>query len=399
MLQLSMIRFTAGSYILMEGNPPNDRIYIIRQGQVRCSKKNDKADGSVPTILGPGDFIGVIPCMSDHTQIETVVAITDTVCISVKREQYPDLIMSNVAVALKVIKAFSKQMRDLNSRLALISLKNDISASAEHLFETADYYEQSGKMNCAFFCYYHYLKACPDGNNFEMAKKKFTRLRPHVLPAEKLYLEPTADLLKTYEKDTLIMAECQSGSEMYIIQDGEVHITKVVDDKEVTLAMLKKGDMFGEMALLENKPRSANAVAHTDCKLMTVNRANFDKMVMSQPQLVARLTTTLADRIWSMNRQLTNALIQDPYHKMLDMLALQLEKTHNTSDRMYTTPFTIMDLAAMCAINSSQVKTCLASIKTDTKIKLNAENKIVVSNCNAIIKFAVMFRDQLNAKK
>ena len=48
---------------------------------------------------------------------------------------------------------------------------------------------------------------------------------------------------------------------MFIIQEGAVRITKVVDGREVILAVLKKGDMFGEMALLENKPRSASAIA------------------------------------------------------------------------------------------------------------------------------------------
>ena len=398
MLQLSMVRFSRGSYILMEGNAPNDRIYIIRQGQVLCSRENSSV-GEPPYVLGPGDFVGVVPCMAEHTQIESVQAQTDTICISVKREQYPELIASNVAVALKIIKGFAKRMRLLNSMLAQLTLKNDISSSAEHLFEIAAYYERVGLLNCAFFGYYHYLKACPDGENFEAAKKKFIRMKAHVLPLEELHLESTPELLKSYKKDTLIMSECQGGSEMYIIQEGEVHITKVVDDKEVTLAMLKKGDMFGEMALLENKPRSANAIAHTDCKLMTVNRSNFDKMVTTQPQLVARLTTTLADRIWSMNRQLTNALLHDPYHKMVDMLALQLEKTRNTSDRQFTTPFTIMDLAAMCAINAAEVRTCLEKIKNDARLKLNDQNKIVVSNCAAIINIAVTLRKQMYAKK
>jgi len=398
MLQLSMVKFSRGSYILMEGNPANDRIYIIRQGQVLCSRENSQV-GEAPYVLGPGDFIGVVPCMSEHTQIESVLAETDTICISVKREQYPELIMSNVAVALKIIKGFAKRMRSLNSMLAQLTLKNDISSSAEHLFEIASYYEEIGKMNCAFFGFYHYLKACPNGDNFEKAKKKFARMKPHVLPAEQLHLEPTAELLKTYPKDTMIMAECQGGNEMYIVQSGEVHITKVVDDHEVTLAMLKKGDMFGEMALLENKPRSANAVAHTDCQLMTVNRANFDKMVASQPQLVARLTTTLADRIWSMNRQLSNALLIDPYNRMIDMLALQLEKARNIGNASYTTPFTIMDLAAMCAIDSGAVRTCLVKIKNDTRLKLNAQNKIVVSSCKSIIETAATFRKQMYAKK
>ena len=124
----------------------------------------------------------------------------------------------------------------------------------------------------------------------------------------------------------MIFSECQSGQDMFIIQSGQVKITKIVDNNEVILAVLKKGDFFGEMALLEDKPRSACALAFEDCQLMVVNRKNFDQMVTSQPQLVSRLTTTLAERIWGMERQLDNASIQNPVHKMLDMLALQLEK-------------------------------------------------------------------------
>ena len=85
--------------------------------------------------------------MAEHTQIESVQAQTDTICISVKREQYPELIASNVAVALKIIKGFAKRMRLLNSMLAQLTLKNDISSSAEHLFEIAAYYERVGLLN------------------------------------------------------------------------------------------------------------------------------------------------------------------------------------------------------------------------------------------------------------
>ena len=60
----------------------------------------------------------------------------------------------------------------------------------------------------------------------------------------------------------MIFSECQAGADMFIIQDGAVRITKVVDGQEVILAVLNKGDMFGEMSLLENKPRSASAIAH-----------------------------------------------------------------------------------------------------------------------------------------
>lgn len=121
---------------------------------------------------------------------------------------------------------------------------------------------------------------------------------------------------------------------MFIIQSGQVKISKVVDDNEVILAVLQRGDFFGEMALLENKPRSASAIAHEDCVLMAVNRKNFDQMVATQAQLITRLTITLAERLWSMSRQLTNAQLRDPMFKLFDMLALQLEKTGFRSERM-----------------------------------------------------------------
>ena len=49
-------------------------------------------NGDSATLLGPGDFVGVIPCMSGQCRIETALALTDVVLISVKREQYTELI-------------------------------------------------------------------------------------------------------------------------------------------------------------------------------------------------------------------------------------------------------------------------------------------------------------------
>ncbi len=124
----------------------------------------------------------------------------------------------------------------------------------------------------------------------------------------------------------MIFSENEPGTELYIIQRGVVKITKIVEDNEVLLAMLKTGDIFGEMALLENKPRSASAIANEDCSLMAVNKANFERMVQSQPQLITRLTTLLAERLWFIYKQLANTLIQDPLGRLYDALLLQLEK-------------------------------------------------------------------------
>ena len=193
----------------------------------------------------------------------------------------------------------------------------------------------------------------------------------------------------------MIFSECQAGADMFIIQEGAVRITKVVDGREVILAVLKKGDMFGEMALLENKPRSASAIAHENCRLMTVNRRNFDQMVATQPQLIARLTTTLAERLWSRYRQLANTQLQTPVMKLIDMLALQMEKSkvNIAPGSNYQTDLTVQDVIDMCGIPQNQQATAAYEFQNDQHVKI-VNGKIFIPNCVELAKQAAFYRKQ-----
>lgn len=350
MLQLQVINFRKGSYIVVEGKEDSSNFFIIQQGSVQSHKVYG---GMAPVRYGPGDFVGVVPCMSGHAQIETAVALTDVVAISVKKEQYPDLIAQNTPVALKIIKTFSNRMRQMNEMLSKATLKKSTRDDYEQLFYVGQFYEKAHMSNVAAFAYYQYLKTRPTSENLEIAKQRFVALKQTAHP---VFLESTPDLTRAYPKDTMIFSEAQSGADMFIIQQGEVTISKIVDGNVVTFAILGKGDMFGEMALLENKPRSASAIAHSDCVLMVVNRSNFNQMVSTQPQMIAKLTNTLAERLWSMYRSLDNANISDPLFKMLDMLYLQLEKQrkhidfHSALKQPCPTEYTPMDIANMCGI-------------------------------------------------
>ncbi|MBR7064404.1 MAG: cyclic nucleotide-binding domain-containing protein, partial [Treponema sp.] len=346
MLQLSFVNFKKGSYLVVEGKAESDRFFIIQSGNVRCYRSHDLS-GEGPRSLGPGDFIGVIPCMSGHSQIETIIAMTDVTCISVPRDQYPELIKKNTPVALKIIRTFANSVRSMNETLTKLTLNNVVADTPEHIYDVASFYDKSNFFDIAAYAYYQYIKACPRGNNAERAKERFIALKNRT---NAVYFESTNELLRTYPKGTMVFSESQSGPDMFIIQDGQVKISKVVNGNEVTLAILKKGDMFGEMALLENKPRNASAIAHEQCRLMVVNRQNFDQMISTQPQLIARLTTMLADRLWSMYRQIDNAGLREPLHKLIDMLALQIEKTKIAlaPNTQYQTNLTPLDLVNMC---------------------------------------------------
>jgi CRP-like cAMP-binding protein len=385
---LSFVNFRKGSYILVEGKNDSDKFYIIKTGNVKCFKMNDPNNISTKT-LGPGDFVGVIPCMSGHSQIENVVALTDVSCISVRKDQYSELIEKNTSVALKIIRTFAHRVRSMNEQLTQLALNSISIDSPEHIFDVAEYYDRVRRTDIAAYAYNSYLRECPQGLKAFEAASRLNMLRSSVVAQP---FTAHSELVRSYKKDTMIFSESQSGSDMFIIQDGVVSIPKVVDGNEVTLAMLKRGDMFGEMALLENKPRSASAIAHEDCRLMVVNRQNFDQMVGTQPQLISRLTTMLSERLWSMYRHLDNACLRDYQHKMIDMLALQLEKNRKYSGP-YQSDISVMDLATMCVIPQHHLYTVTSEFQSNGRIKI-VNGKIYVPDCLEVLKQSAFCRKQ-----
>ena len=391
-MQLSLVNFSKNSYLVVEGKSNSDRFYIIRTGSVKCIRAGV---GETPVRLGPGDFVGMVPCMSGHIQSETAIAETDVVAIAVRKDQYPDLIQSNAPVALKTIRSFAVKMRAMNEQLTQLALKNVSVESPEQMFFVASYYDKIGCFDPAVFAYYQYIKACPKGLNVEIAKKRFVKLKPQ---SHAVFFEPTADTVRTYPKGTMVFSECQSGQDMFIIQEGQVKITKIVNDTEVILAVLKKGDFFGEMALLVDSPRSASILAFEDCQLMVVNRKNFEQMVTSQPQFVFRLTMTLAERLWSMERQLLNATIVNPVHKMVDMLALQLEKEKFVSSDVGKVPWnfdlTPADVANMCGIPYEKQRLVVEDFLRQAPVRLWEQDKIFAPSCVEILKAAAFYRKQ-----
>ncbi|HOV64214.1 MAG TPA: cyclic nucleotide-binding domain-containing protein, partial [Spirochaetia bacterium] len=323
-LQLSLVNFKKGSYIIVEGKQKADYFYIIRTGNVRISKEVEVVEEEGGNLLGPGDFFGVISTMSSHSHIETAQAMTDVTLISVHRDQYGLLIERNAPVAMKIIQQFSKRMRYLDEALTRITLKSTAESDFSHLFKVAEYYARQSQYNLAYYAYHQYIAACPDGEYAQVARERMGKIKPY---SKAVYLDlNTEEFTRTYPKDTMIFCESQLGQELYIIQKGSVKITKFVNDNEQLLALLKPGDIFGEMSLLEDKPRSASAIAYEDAVLLAVNKANFKRMVATQPQIITRLTQLLSERIWFIYKQLSNTQISDPVGRLYDALSIQLEK-------------------------------------------------------------------------
>ena len=390
-LQLSIVNFNKNSYIIVEGKQKADYFYILRSGKVRLSKEVEVVEEEGGNMLAPGDFFGVISTMSSHSHIETALALTDVSLISVHREQFGLLIEKNAPVAMKIIQSFSRKMRFLDEAFTKLTFKNTAVGDPSHLFKVAEYYARQSQYNQAYYAYSKFLQFCPRDSNADKAKERMAKIHPY---AKAVYLDGVpVDMYRSYPKNTMIFSENEPGTELYIIQKGVVKITKIVEDNEVLLAMLKPGDIFGEMALLDNKPRSASAVASEDCTLMAVNKANFEHMVQTQPQLITKLTTILADRLWFIYKQLANTLISDPLGKLYDALLLQLDKNRVpiVTGGKYTFQFGPKELLNMVGLSNDKGNPIIRKMFEDKKMSL-ADNKISTTDVEWIQKQSVYYK-------
>jgi len=105
-------------------------------------------------------------------------------------------------------------------------------------------------------------------------------------------------LAQHYASGTTIFREGELGDRMYIIISGQVHIRKRTNENShKILTTLKKGDVFGEMAIVEQKPRSASAIADGDCKLMVLDREAFYLLVSQNSEFAIKMIKSLSARL------------------------------------------------------------------------------------------------------
>jgi uncharacterized membrane protein len=117
------------------------------------------------------------------------------------------------------------------------------------------------------------------------------------------------ELLETIEcqPNQVLFRAGDAGNAMYLIEQGKVGITmKAADGHEITIAELMQGDFFGEMAMLDGKPRSANAVAMEISRVAILSRNDFLAFVQRNSSVALQMLSALAHRLRRTDELLQN---------------------------------------------------------------------------------------------
>jgi CRP/FNR family transcriptional regulator, cyclic AMP receptor protein len=107
---------------------------------------------------------------------------------------------------------------------------------------------------------------------------------------------------KVYDQKDTIFTENSKGSSMMLIASGEVRVSQTSEsNEEEALVVLKRGDIFGEMALIEDRPRSATTIAHTNVITLEISRDDFLNYIQVNPisgvKVLLKLCRILSSRL------------------------------------------------------------------------------------------------------
>ena len=131
---------------------------------------------------------------------------------------------------------------------------------------------------------------------------------------------------REFTKGSVLFKEGEPGKEMYVVQSGKVNITKTVRDTDKILATLGAGEFFGEMSILNNKPRSAGANIAEDAKLLVIDPRTFEAMIRGNVEIAVRLIKKLSDRLQEADEQIENLLLRDPNSRVVHYLMSAAQK-------------------------------------------------------------------------
>jgi len=169
---------------------------------------------------------------------------------------------------------------------------------------------------------------------------------------------------------------------VYWIKSGRVKISKLTEDgREIILGMYKPGDVFGEMAFVEDAPRNTFAEAADDVTFLAIKRNHLFALAKRKPGVIFRLAQLIGERRREAE-EVTEALLYKGVRERLAGVLLKLSKEYGIDDargKLLRIKITHQDLASLIGSSRETVSLTLGDMKRDGLIDIN-ERKIIIKD-------------------
>ncbi len=188
---------------------------------------------------------------------------------------------------------------------------------------------------------------------------------------------------RTFDKGQLIILAEETGDTLFIIRGGQVKVSLIHEDgKEFILSLLGQGEVFGELSLLDDRPRSANVTAMVETELLMLRRSDFLDLVGRIPQIAVSLLEELASRLRRTDDQVEGLALLDVHHRVAKTLLRMAEDGGQTSPEgiLIRRRPTHQQLANMSGTTRETVTRALKQLQDEGYIRISGRQILILAD-------------------
>ena len=413
------VSFSKGSIIFFKGDK-DEFIYILQSGGIMLKGTNLETGAEEIEALHSGEFFGVKSALSKMPSSVTAVAAMDSVVIQLTVTEFEQVFSSKTAVTEKMMRVFSKNLKSIHRQMEefLNNAPKKTNPDEGMTLVAKAFFNEGEYVSCRSILKRLLSKIPYVANHDELEKLDQEAAKKHnetpALPNEEPEQESEQKLstpnqfnlpifdrfTKKYANGEVIISEFEPGETFYLIKSGQVQIVKCIGDKIKSLDILKQGELFGEMAILDNSQRSATCLAKGPVSCLEFNKENFKALVLANPQIVMNLLKLLCKRICDQERRFRIILIKDIRARIADIFLMYNEiyfgsmKDERNSQRSFF--MTASDIAGWAACPINQVKDELNKLISKNKIQM-FDDRIVVINIHDMKRIVDTYYNNINS--
>jgi len=395
------MQYTKGSIIYFDGDK-DERIFIVQSGAVLLTSTDIESGQPVAEQVKSGEFFGVKSALGHFGREETATALVPTVAVALTVQEFEILVSNNKALIMKMLRVFSTQLRQIHKKTESILNKVTEDQQSGMLAVAKSFYDDE-QYRSACDVYLKFLKRYPNTNRKEEVAKLYAdaKLRKEKLAVHnrgaaesfeddissaslKIFSLPAFErFAKTYEPGEVIISEYEPGDCFYLIQSGCVQLVKCVNGAKKNLDILKPGEFFGEMAILDNSPRSATCMAAGNVKCLEFNKENFELLITGNPQMALLLLKLFCKRIYDQKRRFRILVVKDLQARLADVFMLldEMNPLSNPTEKQRRFNVTISDVSHWAGLAPETTRDELNKLVEKRKIEIY-DTYIIVNNIN-----------------
>jgi len=204
------------------------------------------------------------------------------------------------------------------------------------------------------------------------------------LSEEEILALSSATKRRTFRSGEVIFHRDDPGQVLYMIKEGKVKICIISPDgQEVSLTVFGKGEVFGEFAILDGLPRSADAVALEKVECYTLQRSDFQNAILKNPKIAILVLEAMSKRLRNTNNMVEDLIFLDVYGRVAKKL-LELADAHGVKTEegvLIEVRLTQQELASMVGASRESVNKVLGYFSDKNFISTD-KHRITIHNTN-----------------